>query len=99
MSSVDFKGVARLLAAAANAMERNSRLNPDEALRRVLWGDAQAPYPGDGKPGADLYDEAHTAIEAKTGWQGHGIDRIPAKEAIPAAREEAARFHELGGGR
>ncbi|PSK52432.1 hypothetical protein B0E38_04758 [Streptomyces sp. 111WW2] len=98
MSAVDFKGVARLLAAAATAMERNPRLNPDQALRLVVWGDARAQYPGAGEPGADLYDEAHTAIEAKTGWQGHGIDHIPAKEAIPAARAEAARFHEMGGG-
>ncbi|MGJ3558981.1 hypothetical protein ACR6C2_08360 [Streptomyces sp. INA 01156] len=90
--------MARLLAAAANAMERNSRLNLDQALRLVLWGDARAPYPGDGQPGAALYDEAHTAIEAKTGRQGCGIDRIPAEEAIPAAREEATRFHRLGGG-
>ncbi|MFC8332776.1 hypothetical protein [Streptomyces olivaceus] len=99
MSAVDFTGVARVLDAAADAMERNGRLNADQALRLVVWGAASAAYPGDGEPGADVYDEAHTAIESKTGWQGHGIGHIHRAEAVTAARAEAARYRAMGGGR
>lgn len=99
MSAVDFSAVAHVLDATAEALGRYPGLTPDEALRLAVWGTSRAQYPGEGEPGADLYDEAHTAIESKTGWQGHGIDHIPSAEAMTAARAEAARFREMGGGR
>jgi hypothetical protein len=83
---------------AADAMQRLPLLSPDAALRLVVWGAADAAYPGDGRPGAAEFDEAHSAIEVALGWQGHGIDHVSSAEAIPAARREAARLRSYGGG-
>ncbi|MFJ4627129.1 hypothetical protein [Streptomyces sp. NPDC088847] len=88
----NFKGIARVLRESAAAMEADPSLDPDGAVRQAVWGHRDAPFPGDGQPGADLFDEASSAIECKTGWQGHGIEHIPQAEAIAAARAEAARF-------
>ena len=89
---MDFAAIADVLERAATAMENNTELDPDGAVRLAVWGDPETPYPGDNAPGADVFDDASSAIECFCGWQGNGIDRIPAAEAIEAARAEAARF-------
>lgn len=99
MSAVDFPGAARALDGLADALEADASLNPDEALRKAVWGDPHTPYPSDDAPGADAFEEAHSAMEAKTGFQGAGIDGVPRAVAIAAAREEAARYRSYGGGR
>jgi hypothetical protein len=99
MSAVDFEAVARVLDGLADALETDRGLNPDQALRRAVWGDADKAYPGDHAPGADLFDEAHTALEAATESQGAGIERVPRDEAVVAARAEAVRYRTCGGGR
>lgn len=99
MSSVDFQGVAEVLTTAANAMERDPGLDPDRAVRLAVWGVADAVVPQRQTTESDLYDEAVSAIECKTGWQGEGIADTPRQDAIRAARAEAARFGSYGGGR
>ncbi|MFE9684156.1 hypothetical protein [Streptomyces sp. NPDC006285] len=93
---MDFAAVADTLTRAATAMENNPHLDPDGAVRLAVWGHPETPHPGDGAPGADLFDEASSAIECFCGWQGNGIDRIPVPEAIAAAHSEAARFASYG---
>lgn len=99
MSGVDFQGVAEVLTTAANAMERDPRLDPDNAVRLAVWGVPNAVVPQRQTTESDLYDVAVSAIECQTGWQGEGIAQVPRREAIQAAREEAARFGSYGGGR
>jgi hypothetical protein len=96
---MDFAAVADTLTRAATAMENNPQLDPDGAVRLAVWGNSETPYPGDGAPGADLFDEAESAIECYCGWQGNGIQQIPQDEAIAAARAEAERFASYAGGR
>lgn len=96
---MDFAAVADVLERAATAMETTPGLDPDGAVRLAVWGTSDAHAPVRQTTESDLYDEAVTAIEAKCGWQGHGIDRIPVREAIDAARQEAARFRSYGGDR
>lgn len=88
--------VADALERAANAMQANPRLDPDSAVRFAVWGDPNTPYPGDDAPGAETFDYAESAIECYCGWQGNGIDRIPRRDAIRAARAEAARYRSYG---
>ena len=95
---MDFAAVSDALTRAATAMENNPQLDPDGAVRLAVWGDPETKYPGDNEPGADLFDEASSAIECFCGYQGNGIDRIPRRYAIEAARSEAARFASYGGG-
>lgn len=95
--STPFAAIADTLTAAADAMENAPGLDPDGAVRQALWGHPDTPYPGDNAPGADLFDEAESAIECYIANQdghdpGDGIDRIPPQRAIEAARAEAARF-------
>lgn len=98
MSAVDFAAAARALDGLADALEADRGLDPDQALRLAVWGDPRAPYPGDHAPGAAAFDEAHSAMEAKTGYRA-AVERIPRGEAIAAARAEAARYRSYGGGR
>ncbi|MFC8515505.1 hypothetical protein [Streptomyces sp. NPDC057257] len=95
---MDFAAVADTLDRAADLMENDPDLDPDGAVRLAVWGNSETPYPGDGEPGADLFDEASSAIECFCGWQGHGIQQIPQAEAIGAARAEADRFRSYGDG-
>jgi hypothetical protein len=76
----------------ADAMEADATLDPDGSVRLVVWGDADAEYPGDDAPGAEVFGEVESAIECFCGYRGHGIADIPQGEAIAAARAEAARF-------
>lgn len=96
---MDFAATANALDRAATAMQGNPALDPDAAVRQAVWGNPETKYPGDGQPGADVFDDATSAIECYCGWQGNGIDRIPRSQAIAAARAEAARFRSYGGGR
>lgn len=99
MSSPEFGEVAHVLTAAANAMRRDPRLDPDNAVRVAVWGVPDAVVPQRQTVESDLYDEAVSAIEVKCGWQGEGIARIPREQAIDAARDEADRYRSYGGGR
>ncbi|MFJ8006120.1 hypothetical protein [Streptomyces fagopyri] len=89
---MNFVAVARVLDEAADLMEADRTLDPDGAVRLAVWGDPETPYPGDNAPGADEFNEASSAIECKCGYQGNGIRDIPQRDAIAAARAEAARF-------
>ncbi len=96
---MNFAAVADVLERAATAMENNPCLDPDGAVRLAVWGNPETPYPDDdNSPGCDLYDEAHSAIECFCGYQGNGIQDIPRRDAIEAARAEAARFRSYTGG-
>lgn len=90
---MNFGAVARVLRAAADAMEADASLDPDGAVRAAVWGDPDAEYPGDDEPGSQVFDEAESAIECFCGYQGNGIADIPQAQAIEAARSEAARFY------
>lgn len=94
----DFAGIADVLTRAADLMEADPDMDPDGAVRQVVWGDPETLYPGDGEPGADLFDEAESAIECFCSYQNSGIQDIPRRDAIEAARAEAARFRSYGGG-
>lgn len=96
--TASFTAVAAALTGAADAMDANPTLTPDQALRLAIWGNAETPHPGKDEPGADTYDSASALIEAYCGYQGHGIRVIPQHDAIQAARTEAARYHTYGGG-
>jgi hypothetical protein len=93
----DFAGVADVLTRAADLMEADRGMDPDGAVRQAVWGNSETPYPGDGEPGADLFDVAESAIECFCGYQGNGIEQIPRRDAIEAARAEADRFRSYGG--
>ncbi|MEU5596642.1 hypothetical protein [Streptomyces sp. NPDC020298] len=95
---MDFAAVAGVLENAATIMDAHPNLNPDQAVRQAVFGNPHAHVPERQTTEADLYDEAHSLIEAYCGWQGNGIDRIPRQEAIDAARTEAARYRSYGGG-
>lgn len=95
---MDFAAVADALIRTADAMENDPGLDPDGAVRLAVWGDSETLYPGDNEPGADIFDEAQSAIECFCGYQGNGIANIPRAEAIEAARAEAARFSAYAGG-
>lgn len=96
---VDFREIAKVLEDAATAMERDKSLDPDEAVRLTVWGVRDAHVPQRPTTESDLYDEATSAIEVRCGWQECGIAGIPRKDAIQAARAEAARYRSYGGGR
>lgn len=95
---MDFAAVADALTRTADAMENNPDLDPDGAVRLIIWGNSETPYPGDNAPGAAVFDETESAIECYCGYQGNGIADIPRREAIEAARAEAARFNSYAGG-
>lgn len=96
---MDFAATADVLERAATAMDTNPALDPDGAVRLAVWGNPDTPYPDDDNaPGCDLFDEASSAIECFCGYQGNGIEQIPRRDAIEAARAEAARFRSYVGG-
>jgi hypothetical protein len=94
----DFAGIADVLTRAADLMDADPGLDPDGAVRQAVWDNPETPYPGDGEPGADLFDVAASAIECFCGYQGNGIQDIPRRDAIEAARTEASRFASYAGG-
>lgn len=93
--TLEWSEVADTLDTVATLLENTPGLDPDGAVRLAIWGDPDTPYPGDEAPGAELFDMVTTLIECKTGWQGNGIDRTPAAEAITAARDEAWRVRKF----
>ncbi|MEZ7005030.1 hypothetical protein [Streptomyces sp. AD55] len=95
--STPTEGMSRVLSALADEMARRPQMNADQALRLVVWGCASTPYPGDGKPGAETFREAHALLEGATGFQGAGIASIPRNEAIQAAKTESTRLRAYGG--
>jgi hypothetical protein len=94
--TTNWTAVADALGRVADALERMPHLDPDAAVRLVVWGHPETPYPGDDAPGADLFDEVSSLIECATGWQGNGIADVPVADAITAARSEAARIRSFG---
>jgi len=98
---MNFYEVARVLDAAADAMEQDPSLDPDGAVRLAIWGDSETLYPGDQEPGAESFDYAESAIECwvanKHGYDpGGGIDHLDRDDAIEAARAEAERYRSYG---
>ncbi|MHA4819475.1 hypothetical protein ACXZ65_34560 [Streptomyces aculeolatus] len=99
----DFASIARTLNAVAEALESRSHLDPDAAVRMVIWGTPKAHVPDRETTDSLLYSEVVTAIEGydanKNGYEcGNGIDRLDRRAAIAAALQEAARFRSYSGG-
>lgn len=87
--------IARVLTATTNALNRNPALDPDRAVRTVLWGSPNADAPGSHEVPAELYNAAATAITVYVAAQGTPVSSladIPREQAIEAATAAAARL-------
>lgn len=87
--------IARVLTATANTLARNNNLDPDQALRTVLWGSPNADAPGTNEVQAELYNTADTAITVYVTDQGNPLPAladIRREQAIEAASAAAARI-------
>lgn len=96
-----FRAIAAALTGAADAMERNASLDPDGAVRLVIWGTPDAHMPYDQTADSDLYDDVTSVIECYDadlhGYDpGNGIEKLSSADAIRAARAEAQRFCSYG---
>ncbi|MFE5140351.1 hypothetical protein ACFRDV_22185 [Streptomyces fagopyri] len=81
--------VARVLTLAADVMDADPALDADGALRIAVWEDADAVYPGDEAPGAEVFREARAALQRVC---RQDITDIPRWRALDAARVEAVRL-------
>lgn len=89
--------IAATLDKVAATLENSTGLDPDGAVRLIIWGDIDAPYPGDDQPGAAMFDEVESLIECYVASEdghdpGNGIDWIAPARAAAAARAEAERW-------
>lgn len=92
--------IAATLTKVAETLENSTGLDPDGAVRLIIWGDIDAPYPGDGEPGADLFDDVESLIECYIAREdgddpGNGITWIPPHRAAAACRAEAQRWRDI----
>ncbi|MEU4348287.1 hypothetical protein [Streptomyces sp. NPDC023838] len=90
--------VAATLDKIAATLENSSGLDPDGAVRLIIWGSIDMPYPDDDEaPGAAMFDEVESLIECYIASEdghdpGEGIAGIEPARAAAAARAEAARW-------
>ncbi|MEV5944526.1 hypothetical protein [Streptomyces sp. NPDC051994] len=92
--------IAATLTKVAETLDNSTGVDPDNAVRLIIWGDADAPYPGDNAPGADLFNEVTSLIECHIARQdrddpGNGIAWIPPARAAAACRAEAQRWQAI----
>lgn len=92
--------LAAALTKVAETLENSTNLDPDGAVRLIIWGAIDAPYPGDNMPGADLFDEVESLIECYIAREdgddpGEGIAWIPPDRAAAACRAEAQRWRDI----
>lgn len=97
MTHPSYAEIARTLDKVADTLQYSTGLDPDAAVRLVIWGHPETKYPGDNEPGAGLFDEVESLIECYIANEdgqdpGNGIDWIPARRAITACRAEADRY-------
>lgn len=97
MSDPSNADIAATLDKVADTLESRPSLDPDGAVRLVVWGNSEALYPGDDEPGACLFDEVESLIECYIAHEdrsdpGNGIAWIEPRRAVRACRAEAARY-------
>jgi hypothetical protein len=88
--------VADTLDGVAAALEKDRSMDPDGAVRLVLWGTSETPRPVGDTADSELFDEASSLIECYVaqaqGYDpGNGIQHLDRRDAITAARAEARR--------
>jgi hypothetical protein len=95
----DWARAADLLIKVAACMEEHPDLDPNGAIRLVVFGYPDASVPDGGSDESEMYDDAARAIEsgyAETHLDpeadGLYISDVPTAEAITAARMMAERF-------
>ncbi|MGI5285175.1 hypothetical protein ACQEVF_17825 [Nonomuraea polychroma] len=90
MPTIDWARAAEVLDQAADIMQATPGLDPDGAIRVVLFGNSDAHVPDDGSPVSDLYDTAYSAITGGH-YEKHGfldplpLQEVPTADAIPVA--------------
>lgn len=99
----DWAPVITCLDQVADILVRYPGLDPDGAVRFVIWDSVDTPHPGDNEPGAALFDIVESLIEgyiaAQDGHEcGDGIAWIPGDRAIAACEAEAERLRNIDGG-
>lgn len=95
----DFAAGAEVLDEVADVLTRRPTLDPDGAIRLVIYGNADSRVPDDDSPKSALYDDVVSALTADHAdlYLGRDSDPLPAEdipagEAIQAARSAANRF-------
>ncbi|MFE4874779.1 hypothetical protein [Streptomyces sp. NPDC056682] len=91
--------LAATLDKVAVTLENSTGLDPDGAVRLIVFGHIDMPYI-DTTPGADLFDEVTLLIECYIAREdkedpGNGIAWIPPDRAAAACRAEAQRWHAI----
>lgn len=91
--------IAATLTKVAETLEHSTGLDPDGAVRLVVFGHIDMPYV-DNTPGADLFDDVTSLIECHIAKQdgddpGNGIAWIPPARAAAACRAEAQRWQAI----
>ncbi|GHI41895.1 hypothetical protein [Streptomyces violascens] len=89
--------IAVMLDKVASTLENSTGLNPDQAVRLAIWGDADTPDPEHGTPSADMFREITVLIACHIANED-GMDPrdsiawIPPHRAAAACRAGARRW-------
>ncbi|MER5559678.1 MULTISPECIES: hypothetical protein [unclassified Streptomyces] len=99
MPGQDAADIADILTKVAETLENSTGLDPDGAVRLIVFGHIDMPYV-DNTPGADMFDEVVSLIDCyianEDGDDPDGsIDWIPPARAAAAARAEAKRWRAI----
>jgi hypothetical protein len=91
--------IAATLTKVAETLENSTGLDPDGAVRLIVFGHIDMPYV-DNTPGADMFDEVESLIECHIANEdnddpGDGIAWIPPARAAAACRSEAQRWQDI----
>ncbi len=91
--------IAAALTKVAETLEQSTGLDPDGAVRLIVFGHIDMPYV-DNSTGADMFDEITSLIECFIAHEdgddpGNGIAWIPPHRAAAACRAEAQRWHAI----